>query len=309
VRTVDRTSARSGRARPGFSLIELLIVLVLSSVIMAAVVAVIVRQQRFYRGTAAIVENRSQLRQAAMMLTADLRGISTDGAGSDLYSIGENSVVFRGTFGASVVCVRNGNTIVVPPTSLASGNVLTSWSMLPEVGDTVLVFDDSSTPSGHDDLWRAYAITGVSATPGACPASSFLTTTADATSNSYEFVLSGAPPASTLRRPVRFTRVMRYELYRAADGDWYLGYCSPGCEVTGLEPVAGPLLAAGQAGAGLTLTYHNEDGAATNVRTSVARIGLSVRGKTRAQMNIEGMRKGAASDSLRVTVGIRNRQR
>jgi prepilin-type N-terminal cleavage/methylation domain-containing protein len=296
-------------ARHGFSLIELLIALVLSSVVMGAVVSVMLRQQRFYRGTAAIIENRSQLRQAALILTGDLRNISTDGAHTDLISISESSVLFRGTFGTSVVCVLNGSTITLPPVELANGNVLTSWAMPPQPGDTVLVFDDAGTKSGDDDLWRPYQVTAVTEATGGCPPSSLLTTAADDASSSYQIALSGSPPATTLRRPVRFTRVMRYGLYQAGGGDWYLGYCSPDCDQSALEPVAGPLLSQAPADAGVALTYQDENGAVTNVRTAVARIGLAVRGKTRIPLNIEGMRKGPATDSLRVVVGIRNRQR
>lgn len=297
------------RRRSGFTLIELLIAMVLTSIVMAAVVSVMLRQQRFYRGTAALIETRSHLRQAAMILSADLRGISTHAPGPDLVQIAANDVLFRGTFGSSVVCIRDGASIIIPPLRLASGNVLTSWSMQPSAGDTVLVFDDKDTNAGGDDEWIPYEIIAVGEVPGGCPPSSGLTTTADNAVSSYQLLLSGTPPPSTLSRPVRFTRVMRYALYQAGDSEWYLGYCSPLCNDNQLEPVAGPLLSQAQNGAGVALTYHDEDGAATGVPTSVARISLDVRGKTRIPLHIEGMQKGHVADSLRVVVGIRNRQR
>lgn len=293
--------------RSGFTLIELLIGMVMTSIVLGATIGAIVRQQRFYRGTAAIVETRSQIRQATMMMTADLRGISPKG--SDLIEISDDALVFRGTIGSSVLCVLNGNTITVPPATLASGNVLTSWSMTPGVGDVVLIFDDLGTTGGVDDVWRPYTITApVSEVAGGCPASTLLTTAADASSNSYRFTLSAPPPPTTLNRPMRFTRTMMYKLFQAADDQWYLGFCSPDCDANGWEPVAGPFLQYAANNPGVALAYLNEDGATTATPSNVARVGVAVRGKTRMPINIEGMRNGHVADSLHVTVGLRNRR-
>src|SRR6202022_2394268 len=61
------------------------------------------------------------------------------------------------------------------------------------------------------------------------------------------FVVTLTAPLGSDVKPgaaVRFVRRARYSLYRASDGDWYLGYrrCNaigpPGCGV--VQPVSGP---------------------------------------------------------------------
>src|SRR5213075_3310998 len=69
----------SQRRRAGFTLIEILVVLVLMGVFMAAMVKLLLRQQRFYNSTSQLIQTRSQLRQTAFMLPSDLRGISRQG--------------------------------------------------------------------------------------------------------------------------------------------------------------------------------------------------------------------------------------
>ena len=86
--------------RAGFTLVELLIVMVLMSFVASAIVVLLVRQQRFYGSASTVIETRQQIRQAAGILPLDLRGISS--IGGDIYAVTKDSIAFRSTFGAAV---------------------------------------------------------------------------------------------------------------------------------------------------------------------------------------------------------------
>src|SRR4029077_12230976 len=92
---------RRGR-RAGFTIIELLISMVLMSLVAAAIVQLLLRQERFYNSTTDLIQTRQQIRQAAAMLPADLRGISS--VGGDIYVMSDSALEFRSVFGSSVVC-------------------------------------------------------------------------------------------------------------------------------------------------------------------------------------------------------------
>ena len=67
-RPVAGRMTASRRRRKGFTLVELVMVAVLAVLVLGGMMNVLVRQQRFYRGTADLLEARSQTRQAAGIL-------------------------------------------------------------------------------------------------------------------------------------------------------------------------------------------------------------------------------------------------
>lgn len=299
-----------GSRRKGFTLLEVLVISVLTVIVLAGLITTLMRQQRFYRGTAELIDTRSQIRQAAGILPFDIRGMST--AGGDLLKMSDTSMVFRATIGASVVCLKvDATTLMLPPVTLANGNTLTSWSLEPGPGDTAFVYDDGAGSGATDDQWRAYQVqTAPSAVLGGCPLETGFTIAADATTPSYSLALTSNISASVVQgAPVRFVRTTHYSLYQAADGNWYLGYCSPTCGAGGPQPVAGPLLPyGGGATPGVRFTYLAEDGTVTVTPSKVAQVSIMVRGETRGEVTISGTGQRVIGDSLRFTVGIRNRR-
>lgn len=296
------------RARAGFSLVELLVILALSAIVMGGLLSVLVRQQRFYRGTADLTETRSQIRQAAAILPSDLRGVST--VGGDIIQMSDTSMLFRATIGQAVACVLAGTSVVIPPVTLANKNTLASFASTPQAGDTVFLYDDWLLDAASDDRWTGYGIT-------AAPTSTTLTTTdctkltgiGDATTSRSSFALNG-PLSPTIRigAPMRFVRRTRYSLYRATDGAWYLGYCAPDCAGGAPQPIAGPFLPGGGASAGVSFTYQDAAGNVTAIPAAVAQISIVVRGRTKGVVDMGGYSNTVVGDSLRFSVAIRNRQ-
>lgn len=296
------------RARHGFSLVELIVILALSAIIMGGLTSVLVRQQRFYRGTADLVETRSQIRQAAGIIPSDLRGVST--VGGDIIEITDTSMVFRATIGQAVACVIVGSAIVIPPVTLQNGNTLASFALSPAAGDTVFVYDDGATEAAGDDEWEAYGLASsadtTTLTSTACDA---LTGAGDAGTRRSTFTLTGTPDATIqIGAPMRFVRRTRYTLYKAADGAWYLGYCAPDCAGGTPQPIAGPFLPGGGGTSGVAFSYQNGAGAVTTIPDSVAQVGIVVRGQTKGVVDMGGYKNTYVGDSLRFSVAIRNRQ-
>jgi type II secretory pathway pseudopilin PulG len=297
---------RARGARRGFSLIELMVILALSSIVIGGLMSVLVRQQRFYRGTADLIETRSQIRQAAGIIPSDLRGVST--IGGDILEVSDTSMIFWATIGQGVACVAvpGAYEISIPPLVLANNNTLASFTMTPSAGDTLYVYHDGATEAASDDHWQAYGITGPPTT-SVLPCEA-LTGVADLSTERYSFPLSGPLAANlSVGTPLRFLRRTRYTLFQAQDDAWYLGYCSPDC-VGDPQPIAGPFLPGDGANSGVSFSYQDAAAAATTVPADIVQVSIVVRGQTEGVVDMGGYNTTQIGDSLRFSVAIRNRQ-
>lgn len=301
--------SRRLRVRRAFTLVELLIVMVLLGIVGATLMRIIVRQEGFFRSSGDLLELRSQLRQASAAMASDLRGIAP--AKGDIIAMTDSSIDFRQTFGSAVICKLNSTTeVVLPPKTLASGAVLTSWLQQPATGDSAMVLDEGATQAAADDSWDSTQVTTVTSGINTCPTGTgYLTSASDALSSSYIVDLSSPLNAKVqVGAPIRFFRDAHYSLYRSAtDQNWYLGFCSPNCATQAIQPIAGPFLPDSGGTSGLTFTYYDSTGTATANKTAVAGIRIVLRGQTRTQVSISGMQRQYVQDSIRLNVAIRNR--
>ena len=303
--------------RAGFTLIELLVGIALASLVGAAIVQLLVRQQRFYNSTNDATLTRQQLRQAAAILPADLKGISS--VGGDIYLMTDSSLEFRSAFGSSVVCTNLAGKLSTVPQSLAKGSVMSSWSMPPSPGDSVAVYNDGASINVTDDAWSRYQISVVTLVAGnvanGCPTSSGLVQPSDLTGSNPSYQLTFVSAASGKIRPgaaMRFFRRVRYRLYKDTDNKWYLGYhdCktgrSPVCNTT--KPIAGPFQPYATNGtSGVQFAYYDATGAVTAIPANVMRISLVVRGQGAGLVNFTGTHATTFGDSMRIEIGLRNR--
>ncbi|HEV7703906.1 MAG TPA: hypothetical protein VGO46_06410 [Gemmatimonadaceae bacterium] len=281
--------------RRGTSLIELTVVIVLLAVIGTATLGVVVHQERFYREQASAIDSRATVRDAASLLQSELRALTP--ADGDLYAIGASAVEFRASLAQSVICTIDISRarITIPPEHLATGAPLTWLGTQPELGDTLLVL---ATDSTLGDRWDRHVLTAPPSSAGSCPTSSSFTTTAAEASAAISLSLS--PPLDSAIAPgalVRVVRRARYELYRASDSRWYLGYLdclssrATPCNI--VQPVAGPF-----APGGIQLAYLDRGGALTTNPASVARIDALAIAEHRSSP--------AVLDSLSTTIALRN---
>ena len=314
------TRRATAARRAGFTLVELLCSIVLMTLVGGSIVVLMLRQQRFYSSTNEQLETRQQIRQAAGMLPAALRGISS--AGGDIYAMTDSSLEFRSVFGSSVACALEGKGVWVStvPVNLRKQSALTAWSAEPAVDDSLAVYDDSTSAAETDDAWRFHRITSVTRRTGnlsdGCPTSSLLVEPGDVTGVNPSYKLTVSPLLSTtvtVGAAMRFFRRVHYSLYRASDGQWYLGYydCQPNrtpvCNP--IQPLAGPFQAyAPGATSGVQFAYYDSTGTATTSPGDVARISLVARGQGAMLLRPTGFGASEFRDSLRVEVGLRNRK-
>jgi type II secretory pathway pseudopilin PulG len=283
-----------------FSLAELLVAVVIACAIGAAVMDSAVRQQRFFAADARAALAHAAVRQAVDVLSADLRALTPpDG---DLYITAPDHVDFRMLLGASVLCTIAAarDAVVLPPLRAASALGLTSWVAAPAAGDTLLVFD-AGGPGPADDRWSRHVLVADPAPGGSCPIASGFTASAAEAAAAWNVRVS--PPLSGTVMPgaaVRFVRRARFELYRAADSKWYLGFSdclstrATPCAV--VQPVSGPYDAAG-----IRFSYLDSLGAAAGP-PAVAGIMVSV------QASAAGAAPAGAParDSARAVIAPRN---
>ena len=299
------------RLRRGFTLTEMLFVLVIFGLVAAATMKIIVRQQKFYASTSDLMAMRNTLRDVGEALPADLRGISS--IGGDIYAMSDSAIDFRLASGISVICsIAVGRlAVVIPPTTLASRTALTTWSTAPTLGDTAFVYNDGATSSISDDTWDKNAVAATLAA-GNCPTTSGFTATTSEASSSQTLTFTTALNANVqVGAPIRFYRRARYKLFQpTANGAWYLGYTDCPAGVCGsLQAVAGPYLAysATPGSTGLRFVYRDVNGSVTATPNQVARIDIIAKAQTDNPIRMPGRPEGYFSDSLVVTVALRNR--
>jgi prepilin-type N-terminal cleavage/methylation domain-containing protein len=313
--TSTSRSRLASRGRAGFTLVEMMTVLVLLGIVVGSIVQVIAGQQRFAGDAAQVMETRGNVRQIADILPSELRGVSA--SGGDIYALGDRFLEVRAPIGSTIVCTIDVTRMIitVPPLSLSAQNGLTAWLSTPLQGDSLFVFDEGPTQTAADDAWQRVALTAAPLGAAACPTTTNLTRNATEAAAGFTLRLSAAlSPTVTVGSVIRFFRRTRYELYQASDGNWYLGWydcvstpsrATP-CSI--IQPLLGPYLpyVAGGAG-GLKLAYFDSTGAATNVPARVARIDVTVRARSLQRLRSHGWRQGWYQDSLDMSIAVRNR--
>jgi type II secretory pathway pseudopilin PulG len=313
---------RLSRARDGFTLVELVVATVLATLVGATLMMTLRRQQRFYGSATEIIQVRAQLRDAADVLTADIRGAAVARYGFPLMT--DSALELFTTIGSSVACATPaGRTLSLPPATLASGTVLTSLLASPDTGDLALVY---AMPAGQPDSgrWEESRIAGFASRSlaSSCPPVTGFTSASDAAAGrtGYALTLAAPPPASVRKgAPVRFIRRARYSLYRSSDGEWYLGLrrCNAiGRSVCGtIQPVSGPYLSYGKNGTGESgLAFRYFDSAGEEVvdallSPAIARIDIVLRGETARAVSLAGDAQRRFRDSAIVSISPRNRAR
>lgn len=292
-------SHRSGR---GYTLVELLAVIVLTGIVGTAVVRVTVGQHRYIDAMRRIIETRRAVREGVESPRYDLRAVSPMSGG--IYAMAPQMVEFRSALGASVVCDMDGTRTLVHIPSRGAWSGLTAWLASPRRGDTVLVFD--ATDSGST-TWNVHVLATDPTAGGGCPESTGFTRSAAEAAAALELQLDPPlAPAIESGAALRFVRRARYQLYRAGDGQWYLGYLdclatrSTPCAT--IQPVSGPF-----AEQGIRFVFRDASGGETADPARVARIDIISRAETIVALRAVGFVPGTFSDSAVATITPRNR--
>jgi prepilin-type N-terminal cleavage/methylation domain-containing protein len=261
---------RVAAPRPtGFTLVELITVLVLVGVIGTALYQLLINNQRVYREQAERIQLNENARAAISVLPADVRELNAaDTAGSDLVALGPSSLSYKAMRGLYLLCRA--------PDGAAARITVDNTRFfglrrLDPEQDSVLVFAEHGADLRSDDAWLHGDV--LAAVPGTgCPGGT----------PSLELQLAGVTPAQlaavTPGAPVRSFEVTQVLLYRDAGGDQWLGgrtYRKRGGGWSVTQPIVGPLSAGG-----LALEYFDAEGRPTADPADVARIGISVQSRS-----------------------------
>jgi prepilin-type N-terminal cleavage/methylation domain-containing protein len=301
----------ASHTRRGMTILEVVIAMVVGGVVLAVITNISVRQQRLFTDLTDGIALSGQLREAATILPIDLRGVSV--ASHDIREARDTSVELRGTIASGVVCDTITNGLIIAPSASGAG-AYASYLTAIDVGDTAWVF----TPTDSIDAWQPYVVATVGASSPRQCASRGPQLSDSVRILSRVSIGLGSRPASltaTIGAPIRVTRPLRYSLYRASDGLWYLGekdWSTSSARFNTIQPVSGPFLSA--ASGGLTLTYLDSIAApiATPVAdaTTIAAVRIALRGQTKNVSRVigAGSSTGKRSDTATVTVLLHNRR-
>lgn len=285
---------RTCRPPSGFTLAELLVGLVVTSLVAAATTTIAVHHEHLAFALEQIMEARRALREGADALRYDLR--STAPQQDAIYSMGASFVEFRMATGLSVLCALDSTrTVLVFPARTPPTPNLTSWIVAPEPGDTVMILSAGSTST----RWDTHAVASAPMSGRECSP----TVIANGGDASALVLRVTAPVASDVGAGavLRFVRRARYELYRAADGGWYLGFIdclsTRATPCATVQPVSGPYTRGG-----LQFRFLDSTNAPTADPHRVARIDVVLRAQSAARLHVPGIRPGAFADSVLFTI-------
>jgi prepilin-type N-terminal cleavage/methylation domain-containing protein len=307
---MPRLNAFSMPARRGFTLTEVMVTLFILSVVGVAIGRVMIKQQQSYRDTSREASMQREMRLATGLLPTELR--STSSAGSDILEMEENKVTFLANIGSSIICQKVGNThFVIPPLNTAIITT-TNWYTAPQPGDSVFLLDDGLLKGAEDDTWARRAIQSW-ATSTQCAGAPYTDAALDAGKTRYLIGINGVIPDSVrIGAVVRFARPVRYSIYAAPSGSWYLGYEElVNGSWSSVEPVGGPFrpFLAGDANpSGMQLRYYDSLGVRLTSavdRQRVSRIDVFLR--TQAGLAaVTERRPNNLRDSVMMRIAVRN---
>lgn len=319
----DLTSPRARAPRPGFTLVELIVSLVIFAVIGGAIVKTLSTGQRAYDAQVQHIDMQQNVRFAAGILPGELREL--DASDGDIQVMGPDSIRIRSMRQLGVVC-----TLPILGGALTGQNVLNAVTFtvrdtLQSIRyfaqiDSILVYYEGNATQRGDDSWVVGSLT---TNPGA----GVLTNCTDGSRYANGSVKQGrlftanllfdqtltpiqqnAAGNIPLGAIIRAYQSVTYKKLRVGN-QWYVGFDSAGVSTTA-QPLIGPLVDS----TGLRFTYYDSSFTLISAvdavaRKKVARISVALALKTAAPL-----RKNVGSpahDTARVTleIALRNNRR
>lgn len=282
------------RRSEGFTLVELIVALVIFSIVSTAIYQLLVSNQRLYRAQAAKVDLSQNVRAAVSILPDELRELDADDpAGSDILGMTSDALTYKEMRSFYVLCknpASGGTQIVVARNSFYGLSQIST-------SDSLLIFAENDSTTRTDNEWLHASVQSISGGSN-CPANglggtpSYTVTLGNVTATQVAGVQMGAP--------VRGFQAAQVLLYQDANGDYWLGgrRYAPASGWSTTQPIVGPLTSTG-----LQFTYYDASGATTSVATAVARIAITVTGKSDP---VAGGPTGYLTQGLVAQVTLRN---
>ncbi len=288
------------RMRQGTGLLEVLVALPLMALLGIVAVQLLLGAHRQIVHADGMLGATREVRHSTGILAAELRVLKP----RDLVIWSDTAVEFNGTVGVGLSCAARlgrAQLLLVGADSVmsASDPRATVWNQPPQAGDQVSVWLSGSSPA--DSLRTASGIVRAVSRGTECDGSPLVRgRTAETVRIALVDSIAGDVATGA---PVRISRRTRYSLYRAGDGDWFLGRRSQGLlgwDV--VQPVAGPLLSPRDRG--LVIRMYDAQGALVDSAsgTAPARVRIEVRAPRRSG---RAAPRVTTIDSMQVDVALR----
>jgi prepilin-type N-terminal cleavage/methylation domain-containing protein len=247
----------SNSSRKGFTVVELLVVVVLGTLILFASYQVLAINTRVHAVNGARLQGQQTLRGGLEILSGELREISTKGG--DLIDFDRGSVTIRGQREFGLVCAVNYGGGSAQLTALRVGRAFA-------VGDSVFVLHDNDPERATDDEWFGGTVSavGTSTACGGNPSQVLTLPFVSATAAAFD------PDSVRVGAPIRGFDVFTYGQYEV-DGEQFLARKARGAANPDL--LVGPLPPTG----GVAFRYLDAQGKETKKDTLVAQIELTLR--------------------------------
>ena len=269
--------------RRGFSLVELVVVMVLSGFLASIGLGMLLAHRRSLEQAIAAVSINANVRILSGFLGLELRGLGRGRTtGPDLLDVDSVSITYRSPSALFTICAvqLDGRMVAV---TRGFGVDLPDREV-----DSIRVYVGRRDASDSGSVWVTAALG--SSGPARCPNGS----PALAMQLDYGSAWSGRGPVPGA--PLRAFRVQRLRFYRASDGRYYLGlsrFKRTRGRFTVTQPVVGPFDKGG-----LRFRYYDASGSATGDVENVQSIGVEVRLPTMAE--------GTQSSTYRTSFALRN---
>lgn len=256
----------------GFTLVELLIVSLLTAVTLAAVYQTLIVQEKTYETAGLLIRDQESLRTALGILESELREVGSIGGaaigGSDIAVASPDSVVFRAHRKTAFICKMS-----------RSEKWAIVWTLGDpfDNGDPLLLFVDGDSIKYADDRWDTTTVGNASATT-------------DSDCSAYWpdaplqlIKLSTSTDISDVRvgSPIRSYEWVTYSLYKFGPMGWSLGRHYGDGQA---DYLVGGLAPPGQ---GLQIQYFTPTGTATTDPTQVARLRITVKSEPPGNTSVD----------------------
>jgi hypothetical protein len=283
-------------------MIEVIVALVVGMIVLGSVVQMLVVQSRGYRKQREEVDVRETAREAADLLSWDLKQAAL--GGSNFTAMAANSVTIRSPRGVGTICGKAPVPALLPSTQPARyGFWKTGGNIQATTDDTALVWQFGRDTSLGQAKWTKLKITAVG-TPAAMGVTACAWPGGRAPDVVVEFAVNPLNKFDTawikVGAPVRTYRQVQYAEYQSG-GRWWLGR-KVGTAAS-YEQLTGPLLAPGTTG-GLTFTYYDANGAVTADPSAVASVAFTLRTESYKNTTV-GSTFTYQHDSLATRVAVR----
>lgn len=245
----------------GFTLVELLIVSVLTAVTLAGIYQTLIVQEKSYEAATLKIHDQESLRTAIGILEAELREVGSIGGdsigGSDIEYAGTDSIMFRAQRKIGFICTLS-----------AGPQQMIVWALGDtfEGGDALLVFVDGDSLSSADDAWDTMTVTDVQTSTNTTCLAAWPNTPLEL------LTVSGDTTGVRAGSPVRAYEWVSYSLHNFGPlgyglARWRAGATDPDYLIGGL---------AGD-GEGLQFQYYTTDGSTTDDPTQISRVRITIR--------------------------------